>query len=123
MTKNAELIYKIICESESHPSAEEIYLKIKAEHSKVVLATVYNNLNSLCEQGLIRRLVMENAPDRYDKAVRHDHLICAKCGRIYDFYMDDLTRLIEDKLGSPIVSYDLRCSFICPACRNTGGCG
>ncbi len=119
MTKNGKLIYNIICSSTAHPTAEEIYLKLKASSGSVVLATVYNNLNSLCEGGYIRKIVMENAPDRYDTAVRHDHLICKECGAISDFFMDDITELLEKKLGAPILSYDLKCSYICPECRDT----
>ena len=121
MTKNAELIYNIICNSTSHPTAEEIYFRLKSEHGRVVLATVYNNLNYLCEGGYIRKIVMENAPDRYDKTIRHDHLICRECGAIADFYMDDITDSLEAKLGSPILSYDLKCSYICPECRKKLG--
>lgn len=117
MTKNAQIILKIINESTCHPTAEEIYLRMKEEYGKVVLATVYNNLNSLCEAGLIRRIVMENAPDRFDKTLRHDHLVCDKCGKIADFFMDDLTELLENKLGDKIYSYDLMCHYICPECK------
>ena len=119
MTKNSELIYNIIYSSDSHPTAEDIYIKINEKYGRVVLATVYNNLNSLCAAGLIRRISIDGSPDRYDKAIRHDHLICRKCGAIADFYMDDITDLIEKKLGSRIFSYDLKCSYLCPVCRGT----
>lgn len=117
MTKNAEAILNIINESTCHPTAEDIYMRMKQEHSKVVLATVYNNLNSLCEAGLARKLVMEGAPDRYDKVKRHDHVMCVECGAIGDFFMDDITRLLEEKLGNKVLSYDLMCRYICPECR------
>ena len=117
MTKNAEAIFKIINESTCHPTAEDIYMKMKQEHGKVVLATVYNNLAALCEAGLIRKIVMEGAPDRYDKIKRHDHLLCIKCGDIADFFMDDITEQLEKKLGDKIISYELMCKYICPKCR------
>lgn len=117
MTKNAEAILNIINESTCHPTAEDIYMMMKKEHGKVVLATIYNNLNSLCREGLIRKIVMEDAPDRYDKIKRHDHVMCVKCGAVGDFFMDDLTSLLEGKLGDKILSYDLMCKYICPECK------
>ena len=117
MTKNAERILSIIREVTCHPTAEDIYMMMKERYGKVVLATIYNNLNTLCEEGLIRKIVMDNAPDRYDKITSHDHLICVKCGTIADFFMDDLTPLLEEKLGDTILSYDLMCNYICPSCR------
>jgi len=117
MNKNAEIIYKIIINSADHPTAEDIYLEFKKNHGKVALATIYNNLITLCSEGLIRKIIMDGEPDRYDKTVRHDHLICQKCGAISDFYMDDITEMLEKKLGDKIISYDLRCEYICPKCR------
>ena len=79
MTKNARSILDIINDSDSHLTAEQIYLQLKEKNKTVVLATVYNNLSYLYKEGLIRKLSVEGYPDRYDKIVRHDHLICRKC--------------------------------------------
>lgn len=57
-------------------TAEQIFLELKKEEPKVVLATVYNNVNGLCREGRIRRISVEGQPDRYDKIQRHDHLVC-----------------------------------------------
>ena len=45
MTKNARSILDIINDSDSHLTAEQIYLKLKEKNKTVVLATVYNNLS------------------------------------------------------------------------------
>lgn len=81
------------------------------------MATVYNNLNYLCGEGLIHKVVMENAPDCYDKIGRHDHLICNKCGRISDLYLEDMTLNIEKKTGIKIHSYDLKIYYVCENCK------
>lgn len=117
LTKNAQLIYDIIHSSESHFTTEEIYIKIKEQKSKMVLATVYNNLNSLLEHGLIRKVTVEGYPDRYDRIVRHDHLLCAKCGRLVDINLKDLTNVLKDQINIDILSYDLKVSYICSSCK------
>lgn len=81
MTKYAQQILDIINTSSDHLTAEQIYLRLKASISKVVLATVYNNLNLLYEQDKIRKVSVEGYPDRYDKTVKHDHLVCKNAGR------------------------------------------
>ena len=82
MTKNARAILEIIRHSSAHLTAEQIYLLLKEQNRAMAQATVYNNLSYLYSQGLIRKLSVEGYPDRYDNIVRHDHLVCRKCGRV-----------------------------------------
>ena len=117
MTKYAEQILRRISESESHMTAEQIFLELKKTEPKVVQATVYNNLNALCQKGLIRKLSMEGSPDRYDKIQKHDHLVCQRCGALSDINFQDLTRDLESQLGEGILSYDLKVFYLCPKCR------
>ncbi|GLC83354.1 Fur family transcriptional regulator [Lacrimispora brassicae] len=118
MTTYSTLILNIINSSDDHLTAEQIYLKLKETSSKIVLATVYNNLNTLYENNLIRKVVIEGSPDRYDKnIIRHDHLVCKQCGRLSDIVLKDLTVNLEEEIGEEIFSYDLKVSYICPSCR------
>ncbi len=117
MSTNSELILHIINASNDHLTAEQIYLKLKESSSKIVLATVYNNLNSLYENKLIRKVSVEGRPDRYDKIIKHDHLVCKQCGRLTDITLKDLTVKLEKEIGEEILSYDLKVSHICSVCR------
>lgn len=117
MGKYAKMILEILNHSHEHLTAEQIYLRLKEENEKIVLASVYNNLNSLVEEGLIRRLLVEGKPDHYDRVNRHDHLVCSHCGKISDITLDDLTSSLSRQIGAPIESYDLRITWICQDCR------
>lgn len=117
MGKYADMIEKIINDSHAHLTAKQIYIQMRKNGSKVAMATVYNNLYSLCEDGKIRKLIIEGEPDHYDRTLRHDHLICRKCGKIHDVRLDDLTKTLEKQLGISIDSYDLRVSYLCEDCR------
>lgn len=117
MTKNAKKILSIINASGEHLTAEQIFLQLKEASEPIVLATVYNNLNTLYEIGMIRRISVEGCPDRYDKTERHDHLVCRKCGALSDVTLENLTDRIEQQLGMEIDFYDLKIHYLCPECR------
>ena len=116
--KYANSILKIINASEEHLTAEQIFLILKQIHPSVVLATVYNNLNNLYQQGQIRKISLEGCPDRYDKNTRHDHLVCRKCGKLSDVYLSDITSELEQQIGISIEGYDLKVQYLCPQCRS-----
>lgn len=118
MSKYAKLILQLINESSGHMTAEQIFLELKKMESKVVQATVYNNLNMLHREGLIRKVSLEGSPDRYDKIKKHDHLVCKKCGALSDISFHDLTEGLEEQLGEGILSYDLKVFYLCPKCRD-----
>lgn len=117
LTKYAKKILEIVDSSRSHLTAEQIFAQLRETYPTVVLATVYNNLNRLWEEGRIRKISVEGMPDRYDRIVRHDHLVCRKCGRLLDVDLGDLTAQLEQKAGIPILSYDLKLVYLCDACR------
>jgi len=117
VTKYAKKILEIISSSRSHMTAEQVFEALRQSCPKVALATVYNNLNRLWEEDLIRKISVEGMPDRYDRIQRHDHLVCKCCGRLADVDLGDLTQQLESKIGMPILSYDLKLLYLCDSCR------
>ena len=117
MTTYEREIYQIITGSVKHLTVEQIYTEIKKKYPKIVLATVYNNVNKLWKAGMIRKVAIENMPDRYDNLIRHDHLVCQKCGKLADILFDDLTASLCRQLGEDFLSYDLKVFYLCPDCR------
>ena len=106
-----------IISSHAHMTAEQVFFTLKQEYPGVVLATVYNNLNSLCQQGKIRKISVEGCPDRYDRNTRHDHLVCRRCGSLADIHLADITAQLEQQTGFAIDGYDLKIQYLCPRCR------
>ncbi len=116
MTKYAELILDIVNNSKEHLSAEQIFLRLKETNRGGSLATVYNNLSFLYKEGFIRKISVEGYPDRYDNIRRHDHLVCRCCGKLSDVLLDDLTETLQKQVGVPLLSYDLKMSYLCEEC-------
>lgn len=104
-----------------HPTAEEIYAAIAAEHPAVSRSTVYRNLQQLCEAGEVRRVELPGSPDRYDHTTRdHYHARCLCCGSVTDVEMacrEDLLSAVTDSHGYVLQSQAVLFGGICPACR------
>ena len=117
MAKYREEILDYISHTHDHPTADEVFRLLKTKYSGVVLATVYNNLNQLDKEGRIRRISVSGFPDRFDRAERHDHLQCVRCGRLTDIKLNDLSDQIQSQVNDSVLSYDLMVKYICPDCR------
>lgn len=117
MTKYASGILDIVSRPGGHLTAEQIFWEMKREYPAIVMATVYNNLNALCAQGAIRRLRLEGQPDRYDRTIRHDHMVCRRCGELTDVFIGDLTDRLRAETGFEVDFYELKISWICKKCR------
>ena len=116
MAKYENKILEIVNRENEHLTAEEIFLELKKSEIKVVLATIYNNLKSLLERGMIRKISVPGMPDRYDNAVKHDHLVCKKCGQLSDYHFPDMTEELERQMGARIDGYELQIKYICWEC-------
>lgn len=96
-------------------------MELRRAYPKVVLATVYNNLNRLWQEDRVRKVSVEGMPDRYDRILRHDHLVCKQCGKLLDVDLGDLTAQLERKAGVSILAYDLKLVYLCDECRKKKG--
>ena len=120
-TKQRKLVLDAVRQSYNHPTADEIYNAVREQDDKISRGTVYRNLNSLAEDGLLRRVAMPDAADRFDFTVGpHYHIKCACCGRVIDApaaYMPQLDAEAEQGTGFRISRHDLVFEGLCPACR------
>lgn len=120
MTKYMKKILEIVQTSYAHLTAEQVFQELRRTYPTVAMATVYNNLNRLWEEGQIRKVSVEGMPDRYDRTARHDHLLCQRCGKLTDVNLEDLTDRLERQTGVSLLGYDLKLAYLCEDCK-TGG--
>jgi Fur family peroxide stress response transcriptional regulator len=102
-----------------HPSADDIYRKVKIGFPGISRATVYNTLALLCRQGEIAELSVDPGRRRYDPDTSaHHHLVCRSCGKIVDIFRDFRISPGDGKGGSFVVeSLHVQFSGLCPQCR------
>jgi len=120
MTKQSQLILSIVARY-GHVTADEVHREAKKSLPKIAVGTVYRNLNELAETGIIKKIEVPNAPDRFDKTVApHEHLICPDCGAVEDLVITGLDTLLQSAVGEKDYHYCLTVSARCKTC--TEGC-
>jgi Fur family peroxide stress response transcriptional regulator len=87
-----EAVYKL----ENHPTAENIIDFIRKNHPGVATGTVYNVLDTLLGEKLIKRVKTEKDAMRYEGVIeKHHHLYCAESDRIEDYFDEELDQLLK----------------------------
>lgn len=125
MTPQRRLILDELRGCMTHPTAKEVYDRVRVRMPRISLATVYRNLDSLSRQGIIGRMELGCAERRYDGDPHdHYHLCCVRCGRIADAPIERL-RGLEDTLASAsgytVLGHWIEFRGICPDCRASTG--
>jgi Fur family ferric uptake transcriptional regulator len=77
-----------------HLSADDVYKLLIAEGEDVGLATVYRVLTQFEQAGLLSRHHFESDKAVYElnQGGHHDHLVCMQCGRVEEFYDEEIER-------------------------------
>lgn len=84
-TPQREVVLKVILEKRDHPTADEIFARVKATMPTISLATVYNCLETLVTCGIVRQVNLERAPTRYcPNLSEHAHFHDENTGEIHD---------------------------------------
>lgn len=122
-SKQREEILDELKSTYSHPTAEEVYMAVKAKDNSVSRSTVYRNLNQLVDNNLVKRITTSVGIDRYDY-VRdiHNHVVCIKCGKVFDFdYRFNYKRIrfeVNNQIGVEVFNTGITFEGICSECKN-----
>ncbi len=116
MSKQRDAILSAVRESCSHPDADSICARVRADIPNISLGTVYRNLGKLAEEGIIRRISVPSGADRFDKTIcPHGHIVCPVCGDVSDL-PSQVTNALEIVLGERC-SYELTVRRECNECK------
>ena len=120
ITETRKAVIDFIIQSHDHPSADMIYQALLPAFPNMSLATVYNNLKVLIDEGFVSELKVRNDTTTYYDFMGHQHLnvICEKCGRIADMDLDlpDVQQEAADQTGYQITKSQMVVYGICPDC-------
>jgi Fur family peroxide stress response transcriptional regulator len=88
-------IFGAIIKLNNHPTAEDIIGFIKKNHPNIATGTVYKVLESLVENGLVKKVKTEKDIMRYDAVMEnHHHLYCSESDKIADYYNEEIIDLL-----------------------------
>ena len=88
----------------------------------ISLATVYNCLETLVANGLVRQVNVDREPTRYcPNTEEHGHFICEQCSQVFDIELaaaDKVERAWNLPSGFSVSSHELTMRGICANCSH-----
>ncbi|WP_041591539.1 transcriptional repressor [Tepidanaerobacter acetatoxydans] len=127
LTPQRRATLDVLIENQSkHLSTEDIYELVKNKFPDVGLATIYRTLQLFDDFNIIKKLDFNDGCYRYelseDQRHQHHHLICIKCGNVYEFD-DDLLDELEGKIYKSndftVLDHMVKFFGYCKNCKET----
>ena len=120
--QRVELV-RLIVSSEGHPSAAQLYARIKRQFPTMSHATVYKTLALLKDMGQVLEIDLRD-DSHYDgnRPQPHPHLICIKCNKIIDGEADldpSAIRKLEQASGYKILRFQVSFYGLCSDCKQS----
>lgn len=121
LTPQRAAVLDVVRRSDDHPSAREIFTRVREQQPGIGFATVYRTLNLLVEHGMVLELTLGGASSaRYDgNTGPHHHVLCVDCGAAVDVSVDlpeGTAQAAEAASGFHVASYALQFLGRCRDC-------
>jgi Fur family transcriptional regulator, peroxide stress response regulator len=113
-TPQREVVYSVLLSKRDHPTADEVFARVKSAMPTISLATVYNCLETLVQCQLIRQVNHERGPTRYCPNLRpHAHFHDEQTGATHDIelpptVLDTLKQLLPSGYNASAVEVTFR---------------
>jgi Fe2+ or Zn2+ uptake regulation protein len=123
ITPQRRVIFELLAEDDSHPTADEIYQRVLSVMPEVSRTTVYNTLRELVALGELTTVEdLGESGTRYDtNGSHHHHLFCMHCHALIDIGRDfaGVELSPEETAGYQIVKSQVTFYGICPDCQDS----
>ena len=118
-SRKREAIRDALLRAEDHPSAEELYARLKPLYPDLSLGTVYRNLALFRESGEAVCVATVAGQERFDGRTHpHAHFICRACGAVLDVDMQLPEELLQRGLPGDVREYALTFYGVCDHCQS-----
>ena len=118
-TKQLEVIWQAVKADASHPTADQVFLKVRRQLPNISLGTVYRNLQKLVGEGKLQVLTLGRAQHFDPLLSSHQHFICEQCEQVYDVLLDSRERRLLSRFpdeGFTVTSHQLSFFGRCKRC-------
>jgi len=113
-------VYDALLVRRDHPTAVEVFMRVKEKMPSISLATVYNCLETLTECGLVKHVNLDRASSRYCPNIEpHAHFFCDQCGAVFDVPLSkgsNFEKSWEVPPKSVVTHHEATFRGLCPDC-------
>jgi Fur family peroxide stress response transcriptional regulator len=122
MTPQRQAVLEILTTSDTHPTVDQIYERVRMDFPMTSRATVYKTISLAKEMGAVMELEFSKGSNRYDgkRPYPHTHVICMKCKQVMDADDLDITALKQEIIrntGYRIDNHRIDFFGVCPNCQ------
>jgi len=120
LTAQRLAVVRCLVGDETHPTAQELYDRLRPSFPSMSFATVYNTLAALSGVGACNTVQLGGAA-RFDPNVKaHDHWVCDTCGMVRDVPTPDASSpTLPDLAGFEVHHVERIYRGLCASCRKT----
>jgi Fe2+ or Zn2+ uptake regulation protein len=120
VTHQRQVIWDILLSLHGHPSPESVYEQARQKIPSISLATVYKNIRTFIDHGLLSEVSLHHGPARLETNMHpHHHMVCIGCRSIVDV-PDDLLEPVRLRSGAPpnfeVHRYSVEIHGFCSEC-------
>ena len=119
-TSQRRHVYDVLLQKLDHPTAEEVFMRVRRQSPDISHATVYNCLAALVECGLVRQVQLQRGAARFcPNMEEHCHYYCDACGAVFDVALTADSRVMPKPNGFKVDHYEIAVHGVCAACAKT----
>jgi Fur family peroxide stress response transcriptional regulator len=111
MTRQRREVYRVLMAQRDHPTAHDVFMRVKEQVPHISLATVYSCLEALVAHGVVRQVNFEREPSRYcPNLEEHGHFHDRRTGLIHDVAFRpgvNLADLLELPAGTVVTGVEI----------------
>ena len=118
-TRQRRVVFDTIKATQTHPTADWIFEKVRTTVPKISLGTVYRNLSVLKEEGMVREIYGNDRRAHYDAITSpHAHFVCSSCGSIWDVHgeVEIDWQSFKELVGCEVAEQRIELDGLCAPC-------
>jgi len=123
VTSQRVMVLQNLLDNPSHRECEEIFQDLHQKGITVSRATIYRTLDIAVKYRFARKLDFGEGKVRYENRLNkthHDHIICTRCGKITEFFNEDIERIqheICEAISCQLIKHAHQLFVICSECQ------
>jgi len=118
LTPQRRQVYEVLMDKRDHPTATEVFLRAQKRMPSISLATVYNCLETMVGNGLVKAVHVDREPTRFCANLQeHGHFHCTECGQISDIeFSESREQGWTLPAGFLVTQHDVSLRGLCSEC-------